>query len=111
MVGPPYPAVARLIAYAERYWPTIDGEAASQGADYLALPLDRFCNTIEWWVSQRVKDPERFVAELERPLPGDVTAGAAVTERELEADADAFMAFASAFGLKPPSPREPAASA
>ena len=35
----------------ERYWPEIDGEAASQGGtDYLALPLDRFLNAIQWWV-------------------------------------------------------------
>lgn len=51
---------------------------------------------------QRVKDVERFLRDLEKPLPGVVAAGAEVTERELEADAQSFMAFASAFGVKPP---------
>ena len=102
MVRPPYTAVLRLIAYAERYWPSIDGEAASQGGtDYFDLPFDRFLNAIQWWVSQRVKDPERFIADLDRPLDGTVRSSV-VTERDIEEDGASFMAFASAFGVKPP---------
>lgn len=102
MVRPPYQAALRLFSYAERYWPAIDGEAASRGADYLTLPLDRFCNAVQWWVTQRVKDVERFLADLERPLPG-TPVGSEVTEQDLERDAESFMAFASAMGIKPPS--------
>lgn len=58
---------------------------------------------------QRVKDPERFVDELMRPL-GPI-AGSPVTEEELERDSQSFMAFAAAMGVKPPSPGEPAATA
>ena len=100
MVRPPYVAVIRLFVYAERHWAAIDGEAASRGHDYLGLSIDRFCNVVQWWVIQRVKEPERFVAELERPLGG--TEASTPTERELEADAQNFMAFATAFGVTPP---------
>ena len=98
MVRPPYETVVRIVAYAERYWAEIDGEAASRGTDYLSLPIDRFLNAVQWWVLQRVKDPERFKAELERPV-----AGQPVTKEELDADGTSFMAFASAMGLKPPA--------
>lgn len=100
MVRAPYQAVVRLVSYAERYWTAIDGEAASRGTDYFALPLDRWCNAIQWWVSQRVSDPEAFVAGLEVPLDADPHA---VTEHDLERDEQAFMAFASAFGVRPPT--------
>jgi hypothetical protein len=33
-----------------------------------------------------------------------IVAGAEVTEADLDADADSFMAFASVLGIKPPSP-------
>lgn len=102
MVRPPYEAVLRLFANAERYWAAIDGEAASQGGvDYFSLPLDRFCNAIQWWCLQRVKDPERFLRDLEAPLSGSART---VTQDDLEADGAAFMAFAKAFGVKPPAP-------
>ena len=102
MVRPPYDAVLRLIAYAERYWPEIDGEAASRNADYLGLPFDRFLNAVQWWILQRVKDPERFKADLEMPLSGPRLR--VVTEDDIEADGASFMAFASAMGVKPPTP-------
>jgi len=57
---------------------------------------------------QRVKDVDRFKYDLESPFPlpmeGFVAVGAVVTEHDLEADAKSFMAFASAFGVAPPSP-------
>ena len=56
---------------------------------------------------QRVKDPERFLAELERPLDG---IGPRVTDQDLERDGESFIAFAAAMGIKPPS-SPPAASA
>lgn len=103
MVRPPYEAVVRLLANAERYWPEIDGEAASRGADYFALPVDRFLNAIQWWVVQRVKDPERFKATLADPFVGRRLK--AVTEDDIEADGASFMAFAAAMGVKPPPPK------
>jgi hypothetical protein len=53
---------------------------------------------------QRVKDPERFVRELERPLGG--TAVTHPTESELEQEGRDFMAFAAALGVQPPKPKE-----
>jgi hypothetical protein len=61
-------------------------------------------------VTQRVQDAERFVAELGRPLPGE-RVGAAVSESELQQDGESFMAFASVFGVKPPSPQVEEATA
>jgi hypothetical protein len=53
---------------------------------------------------QRVKDPEEFRRELERPLVSEAgQVGLVVTDAELEQDAQAFMAFASAFGVTPPT--------
>jgi hypothetical protein len=45
------------------------------------------------------KELDRFLADLERPFDGE---GKSVTERDLEEDAESFIAFASAFGVKPP---------
>jgi len=54
---------------------------------------------------QRVRDVDRFLADLERPLPQAPGAPRVVTERDLEQDAESFMAFAKAFGISPPKPR------
>jgi hypothetical protein len=51
-------------------------------------------------VTQRVKDPERFVADLDRPLSGG--GPTTVTERDLEEDGSSFMAFAAMMGVKTP---------
>jgi hypothetical protein len=48
---------------------------------------------------ERVKDPERFLAELERPLGGTVRKP---TRAEQEAEGESFMDFAAAFGVMPP---------
>jgi len=48
---------------------------------------------------ERVKDPERFLAELERPLGGTIRKP---SQAEQDAEGDSFMAFAAAFGVKPP---------
>lgn len=48
-------------------------------------------------MTQRVKDVDGFERELVRPI------GGVVTDRDLEADADSFMAFAAAVGVKPPT--------
>jgi hypothetical protein len=93
----PYQACFRLAIIASQHWSAIDGEAASRGVDYWQLGFDRWLNAIEWWVVQRVKDPEEFRAELDRPLPGQ-----AVSAADLDRDADSFMAFAAAFGATPP---------
>jgi hypothetical protein len=52
-------------------------------------------------VTQRVKDPERFLADLERPLDGG--ARTTVTEQDLNEDGSSFMAFAAMMGVKPPT--------
>lgn len=98
MVRAPYVTAVRLTAIAADHWVAIDGESAGRGVELITLPFDRFLNAIQWWAMQRVKDLERFLADLERPAGG----GVVVTDRELEQDAASFMAFASAFGVKPP---------
>jgi len=52
----------------------------------------------------RVRDTDRFVYQLNRP-----PIGAVVTEEDLAADGDSFVAFAAAFGIKPrsPAPEQP----
>jgi hypothetical protein len=54
---------------------------------------------------QRVKDVDRFMHELERPLPQAPGQPKAVTEAELEQDGENFMQFAKAFGIAPPRRR------
>ena len=106
MVGPPYQTAARLVGIAAEHWDAIDGEAASRGVDYFQLGFDRLLNAIYWWAVQRVKEPERFERSLSEhfPLPMEwILAGSAVTVADLDADADSFLAFASAFGIKPPT--------
>jgi hypothetical protein len=49
---------------------------------------------------QRVKDPDRFKAELETPTGPRLRA---VTEEDIADDGAAFMAFASMMGVKPPT--------
>jgi hypothetical protein len=53
-----------------------------------------------------VKDSTEFTRRLGEhfPLPMEWIIGAPVTEVDLEADAAAFLAFAGAFGVKPPKP-------
>jgi hypothetical protein len=101
VVRPPYSVVQRLVALAAEHWAAIDGEAAAGGADYFALSFDRFLNAVYWWAVQRVKDVERFIADLERPVAGQVSMS--VTEQDLDRDAENFMAFANAMGV--PTPR------
>lgn len=49
---------------------------------------------------KHVKDPQRFESDLNAPPRRAV--GQPVTEEDLAADGESFMAFASAFGIKPP---------
>ena len=102
MGGAPYGAALRLLAIAQEHWAVIDGAAAANGVDLIDLAPDRFFNHIQWWALQRVKDPERFLRDLERPVPGIDVVGSTVTEADLEEDAAAFVAFAGAFGVTPP---------
>jgi len=100
VVRPPYQAVIRLFAHAERYWAQIDGEAIrSGGGNYLELTPDRFCNAVQSWICERVKDPEGFVRELERPLGGNARTP---SQAEMDDEGASFVAFASAFGITPP---------
>lgn len=100
MVGPPYVAALRLHAVAQRYWAQIDGEAIRQGStlDLLTLPPDRFFNVVQSWAVERSKDPERWLAELTRPLDGGARKP---SPEELDREGADFMAFAAAFGVTP----------
>lgn len=98
MVGAPYYTCRRLVAIAADHWQAIDGEASCNGVDLWALPPQSWFNTIWYWAIQRVKDPDRFNFELERPPPGHTQV---VTEGDLEQDGASFMAFAAAMGAAP----------
>lgn len=95
---PPYEVVFRLIGIAEDNWEAIDYEAACQGEDFLKLPIDRFCNVIYHWAMERVKDRDQFLYQLTKRMSGKKP-----TQRQVEEDANAFVAFAGAFGIAPPS--------
>ena len=98
MGGTPYYTALRLVSIAQEHWGTIDGEAAQRGVNYFELSFDRWLNVIHYWSAQRVRDPEEFERELARPI------GAKVAEVDLETDARSFMAFASAMGVRVPTP-------
>jgi hypothetical protein len=99
VVHPPYVTVQRLIAIAQDHWTAIDGEAAAQGQDRFDLSIDRFCNFIEWWALQRVRDADEFLRKLNAPAPGKKP-----TREQLAEEADQFASFAAAFGVTKPAP-------
>ncbi len=68
------------------------------GQDLLTLPPDRFWNFVYCWSLERVKDREKFIYDLTRPLPGQARQ---VTDEQLAAEGRDFMAFAGALGLAP----------
>lgn len=103
MVRPPYVVAVRAFANAANYWTQIDGEAGFGGADLIDLPVDRFINVVIFWLMKRVKDPERLMYDLQKPLPGE--ASKPVTKEDLEQDGRDFMSFAAAFGVMPPKPK------
>ena len=72
MVGPPYPRSVRLALTATSNWTRIDGTYAGQGVDLLDLRFSRFLNVVESWALERMtqEDAERWLEELDRPLPG-----------------------------------------
>jgi hypothetical protein len=51
-----------------------------------------------------VKDADKFERGLTEhfPLPMEWIIGAPVTEQDLDADGESFLAFASVFGVAPP---------
>jgi hypothetical protein len=106
VVRPPYHPTQRLFGIAEEHWQTIDGEAASNGVDYFQLPVDRFLNAIWWWAINRVRDQERFEHQLNA-----IPVGATVTEEDIKAEGESFMAFAAVMGVKPPGGDAPSAGA
>jgi hypothetical protein len=72
VVGPPYPRAVRLALTAAGNWARIDGQYAGQGVDLLDLPFSRFLNVVQVWALERLsgEDAERWLDELDRPLPG-----------------------------------------
>jgi hypothetical protein len=53
---------------------------------------------------QRVKDVDQFTHKLNEhfPLPMEWMVGAPVTEADIDADGESFIAFAAMFGVAPP---------
>ena len=92
MDRPPYQAVHRLFHIAGDNWAEIDGEAAFGGVDLLNLRLDRFCNSIMYWVLQRVDDREVFVFQLNQPVVGRVR------QADVERELDDFSSFINVMG-------------
>jgi hypothetical protein len=72
VVGPPYPRNVRLALTATGNWTRIDGQYSGQGVELLNLPFSRFLSVVEHWALERMtgEDAERWLAELDRPLPG-----------------------------------------
>jgi hypothetical protein len=66
----------RLCSIALDNWPEVDGLAVSLNMPRLSdLPLDRFCNFMQWWVLRLSEDSTeraKFNARLWRPPPGAV---------------------------------------
>lgn len=80
----PYQVVARLYAVADDYWPFI--VARYYQIDLLEVSLTKFLDLIFAWCREVIQDPtewERFLYELEEPIPGAAPSDAAV-EREGE---------------------------
>ena len=63
-----------------------------------ALPIDRFCNVVYHLAMERVKDKPQFIYQLTKRVSGQKP-----SKKQVNEDADAFMAFAGAFGVAPPS--------
>lgn len=62
-------------------------------------PPQRFFNAIQTWMTDRVEHPDEFLRVLYEPPPDRP-----LTERVIAEEADAFAAFAGAFGVtKPPT--------
>lgn len=92
MDGFPYQVLLRLLIHAALSWDAIDGEQAAKGLNPFDLPPRRFFNFLQYWLVNHVKDPERFLQELEEPLPGQkITETSALVEAERD-EFGAFMA-------------------
>lgn len=65
----------------------------------MSLRVDRFLNAIYVWCLGRIEpdEVEKWVWQLNEPIEGHLTAAT------VEAEQDSFLAFAGAFGVKPPS--------
>jgi hypothetical protein len=94
VVGP-YPVVVRLHAIAAANWRVIDGEFAARGINPLTLRPDRFCHLIWYWAIQRIpaEDVDQWVADMEKPLPTATPKKRKPTQRELDLEAEGFMAL------------------
>lgn len=63
---------ARLALSLSSYWTRIDGQAALNGVDPLALPLPRLLSLTYAWLTGEADEDElrRFDLRLWRPIPG-----------------------------------------
>lgn len=59
----------------------------------MTLPLDRFCNAVEWWSIQRVKDYDDFMRKLNAPPANTRGRKAEPSQEELDENAAALAAF------------------
>jgi hypothetical protein len=58
-----------------------------------ALPGPSFFNVVYAWAAQRVEDVDKFLADLDAPLPGSVAN--VVGQRTIDEENAALMRFAS----------------
>ena len=94
MVRPPYYLAVRLVQVAAANWERIDGGAAGRGVNPFGLRFDRFLNFIWDWALERVADPEKWRSGMEAPPPVPVGAEPrAPSQREVDVEADSFVAF------------------
>ena len=101
MDEPPYVICLRLTAALAPHWGSIDGEAASKGVDPFDLNLRRFFNYLYFWLMSHIPHDQAEDVEFKLNAPAPGSRGR-LSDLERERDAESFMAFAAAVGVKPP---------
>jgi len=96
-IRPPYWTAARLIATAGARWPDFDGWAASRAVDPIALPLDRFCNLVYYWLTRNANEQRRASIDehLDRLPAGETRQTAAPDAWSSDAELAAFDSAAA----------------
>jgi hypothetical protein len=93
----------RLLDLADQHWVTLDGQTAMSGIDLLALPLDRFLNSVYHYATDGgdAAALRRFDTQLWMPPPGvEATRG----PWSPEAETSTFQAVKAALGMRDPTP-------
>lgn len=102
MVGKRYWEAARLSATIAHHWDSFEADLLLKGTDPFVLLEEirfaRFLNLARHWITRYMDEKElfRFSAQIEQPPPWEDPD--VITEEAAAADADAWMAAATAGG-------------